>query len=73
MGLHYRKSIKLLPGIRLELNSRGRTSLVTRIKCLHLRLNTRGVHGRIYFSKLGLSYRFDLPQRKRKRQSRRRF
>ena len=66
MGLRYRKSIKLLPGIRLNFGTRGFSNLSLRIKCIRLNIGRRGINGRIFIPGTGFSYHFN---NKRKRRS----
>ncbi len=69
MGLRYRKNMRLLPGIRLHIDTKGLTSLIIRLKCLQFRINKRGIQGRLHFPKLGLSYRFGSGRKRRRRRS----
>ena len=66
MGLQYRKSFKLLPGVRVNIGTRGFSSLSLRIKCIRLNLSKRGLQGHIAIPGTGLSYRFR-GNKKRKR------
>lgn len=66
MGLRYRKSIKLLPGIRLNFGTRGFSNLSLRIKCIRLNIGRRGISGNIFIPGTGFSYRFN-NKRKRSR------
>ena len=68
MGLRYRKSIKLLPGIRLNFGTRGFSNLSLRIKCIRLNIGKRGVSGNIFIPGTGFSDRFN-NRKKRKRHS----
>lgn len=68
MGFKYRKSIKLLPGIRLNIGTRGFSNLSLRIKCIRLNIGRRGISGNIFIPGTGFSYRFN-NKRKRNRRS----
>ena len=69
MGLRYRKSIRLFPGIRLNLGTRGFSNLSLRIKCIRLNIGRRGINGRIFIPGTGFSYHFN-NRKNRKRRSR---
>ncbi len=67
MGLQYRKSFKLLPGVRLNLRTRGLSSLTLRIMCLRLNLSKRGLRGHITIPGTGFSYNFRGNKKRRQR------
>ena len=72
MGLQFRKSIKLLPGIRLNIGTRGLSSLSIRMKFIRINISKRGIQGNINLPGTGFSYRFNRRKKSRKRKSRRR-
>jgi len=67
MGLQYRKSFKLLPGVRLNITTRGLSSLTLRIKCIRLNLSKRGLRGHIAIPGTGFSYKFRGNKKRRRR------
>ncbi len=67
MGFQYRKSFRLLPGVRLNLGTRGFSNLSLRIKCLRLNLSKRGLQGHISIPGTGLSYRFRRNKKRRRK------